>query len=95
MDFEMDDCGGCQTCEIACSYKHTGEFNNRVSSIEIVELKDKPGYSVRITHDSSGERIMCDGCQDVDGDPLCVEFCPKREELIEIIDQFVSQCLEK
>lgn len=91
----MNECGGCQTCEIACSYKHTGEFNNRVSSIEIVELEDKPGYKVRIAHHSNGERIQCDGCLDVDGEPLCVQFCPKKEELMGIIESFISQCLKK
>lgn len=41
MDFAMDLCGGCTTCEIACSYKHLGEFNNQFSSIEIVPLTEK------------------------------------------------------
>lgn len=95
MNFEMDDCGGCQTCEIACSYKHTGEFNNSISSIEIIELKDRPGYRVRIAHSLNGERNPCDGCLEIDGEPLCVQFCPKKESLLKIIEEFVSQCLEK
>lgn len=95
MDFEMNECGGCQTCEIACSYKHTGEFSHRVSSIEIIELEDKPGYKVRIAHEPDGERFQCDGCQDIEGEPLCVQFCPKKEELMEIIEKFISDRIEK
>jgi len=90
IEFDMDLCGGCQTCEIACSFKHTGQFNHLVSSIEIIELKNKPGYGVCIYLKNSGERIKCDGCIDVDGDPLCVQYCHKPEDLKKMIDEVVK-----
>lgn len=96
MDFKMDLCGGCETCEIACSYKHTGEFNHLISSIEIIELENKPGYKVRINEDANGSRIPCNGCADIDGEPMCVQFCPKQKELKDIIEQFkAAQGIEK
>lgn len=88
MDFEMELCGGCTTCEIACSFRHLGKFNNQVSSIEIVPLEDKPGYKVRIHEAGDGSRFICDGCKDVDGGPLCTRYCPEREDLMEIIQQY-------
>jgi Fe-S-cluster-containing hydrogenase component 2 len=94
MDFEMNDCGGCETCEIACSFRHTKEFNHLVSSIEIIGLEDRPGYKVRITEDPSGGRFACDGCAGLD-EPMCVQYCPKREKLTEIIETFKSQCLRE
>ncbi len=89
-DFIMDTCGACRTCEIACSYHHTGEFNHQVSSIEIVERKDGGGYDVRIYQKNNGERIACDGCLDVDGDPLCIQYCREAEDLKKIIGEIVD-----
>ncbi len=84
----MEECGGCQTCEIACSFKLTGEFNPLVSSMEIIELDGMPGYKVRIYEDNDGNRIGCDGCLNVDGDPYCVQYCHKPVELKEIIYRY-------
>lgn len=95
MDYTMKDCGGCVTCEIACSYKHRKEFNHLISSIEIIELENEPGYKVRLTEDASEGRIPCDGCLDIKGDPLCVQYCPKNLELKEIINKFISEGIEK
>jgi len=36
MIFEMASCGGCRTCEMACSFKHAGEFVPAISSIKIL-----------------------------------------------------------
>ena len=91
MDYELEGCGGCKTCEIACSFKHTGSFNHSISSIEIVEREDGKGYFIRIHDDSSSGRIPCDGCLDVDGEPMCVVYCHKREGLLEIINQFIEE----
>ncbi|MFZ7133173.1 MAG: hypothetical protein ACOWWR_12505 [Eubacteriales bacterium] len=88
MDYRMDFCGGCLTCEIACSYKHTGEFNHLISSIEIIELEGKPGYKVRIHENNTGDRIICDGCIDIDGEPMCVRYCHKSQDLNTIISEF-------
>lgn len=96
MDYKMDLCGGCLTCEIACSYKRTGEFKHQISSIEIIELTDKPGYKVRIHENNNGNRIACDGCLDTEGDPMCVRYCRKREDLRLIINSFrETHCSKK
>lgn len=95
MEYTMKECGGCVTCEIACSYRHKKEFNHLISSIEIVEKGNAPGYFVRLTQDASGIRIPCDGCLDENDEPLCVRYCPKPTQLKAIIDQFVAERLKK
>lgn len=92
MDFTMKECAGCTTCEIACSYRHTGEFNHNVSSIQIIVNQEEPGYKVRLTTDASTGRIPCDGCKDVEGEALCMRYCHKRDDLKIILDQFISSC---
>jgi Fe-S-cluster-containing dehydrogenase component len=94
MDFAMKECAGCTTCEIACSYKHNDEFNPALSSIEIIQNQEAPGYKVRLIIDSSTGRIPCNGCKDLDGDPMCMMYCHKRDDLKVIIDQFIISCLD-
>jgi Fe-S-cluster-containing hydrogenase component 2 len=87
----MDDCGGCKTCEIACSYKLTGEFNHQISGIEIVERKDGSGYDIKLLEQPEGNRLACDGCIDREA-PFCLDYCLKSTELKEIIKEFVGKC---
>lgn len=89
MLFKLENCGGCKTCEIACSYKLTGEFNHRVAGIEIVERKDGPGYDVRLLVKPEGERLACDGCQDLE-EPYCLKYCHQRDGLKKIIERFIE-----
>jgi Fe-S-cluster-containing hydrogenase component 2 len=86
MIFEMPSCGGCKTCEMACSYKHSGEFKPEISSIQILEKENELGYSVLIIEDDADERRACDNCngQDI---PFCVLFCEKSEDLKEILER--------
>jgi len=97
MDFEMELCAGCTTCEMACSFKHTKAFNNLLSSIEIVEKEDEPGYRVRlIEKNQSDTRFPCDGCFEIEDDyPLCVRYCPHKDELMDIVIQFRNRCLKE
>lgn len=96
MDFEMELCAGCTTCEMACSYKHIEAFNNLISSMEIVEKEKEPGYKVRLIEKQTGDRIPCDGCFDVKDDyPLCVRYCPHKDELMEIIEEFRKLCINR
>lgn len=88
MDYEMKDCAGCSTCSIACSFRHMNEFNPEFASIEIIENVDKPGYFVRLHKEGANQRIPCDGCVEVDGEPICVLYCPKKIKLMEIIEDF-------
>lgn len=89
MEFSMTECAGCLTCEIACSYKHTKEFNHLISSIEIVELEGETGYNVRLIEDDSTGRIPCDGCPGET--PMCLLYCPKHEQLEEILTKFLDR----
>lgn len=91
MLFELEDCGGCKTCEIACSYKLTGEFNHRVSGIEIVERGDKKGYDVNLLSRPKNSRLACDGCKDLE-EPFCLQYCHRRDALKEIIAEFIEKC---
>ena len=88
MDYDLKLCGGCTTCEIACSFRHTGSFNNRLSSIEVVPLEDRPGYKVRLHEQSDGKRFACDGCIHAEGLPPCVEYCVRSTELMDIIEDY-------
>jgi Fe-S-cluster-containing dehydrogenase component len=85
--FEMPSCGGCKTCELACSFHHTGEFGPKASSLKIVENENGPGYFVSLTFKSGGESIACDGCQDCDV-PLCMDYCKEIDDLRSILDDF-------
>ena len=87
MIFEMPSCGGCKTCEMACSYKHSGEFKPDVSSIQILEKEDELGYSVLIVEKDMDEGKACDNCieQDI---PLCVRFCEKSDDLKGILEEY-------
>ncbi len=87
MIFEMPTCGGCRTCEIACSFRHKGEFVPSVSSIKIIEKNDVPGYVVSIAARPDGERLACD-CFEKQKAPLCIEYCIKSKDLKEIFKKF-------
>lgn len=94
MIFSMASCGGCRTCEAACSFRHTGEFVPSRSSIKILEKKDRPGFEVMLVDDPSGENFACDGCRDMET-PLCMQYCNKSEELGEILKQFLYKVSSK
>lgn len=90
MKYQMSSCGGCRTCEIACSFHHRGEFIPSISSLKILDNTDEPGYSVLIAEDQDGQNLACDGCKDLDV-PLCVEYCREGEDLKEILDRFLGK----
>jgi Fe-S-cluster-containing hydrogenase component 2 len=84
MRFDMDTCGGCRTCEIACSFHHCGEFKPSVSSIKILDKEGGAGYTVLLLEEDSDQGKACDGCQGLEK-PLCVEYCKEQEKLNEMI----------
>jgi Fe-S-cluster-containing hydrogenase component 2 len=90
MIFEMASCGGCRTCEIACSFKHTGEFAPSVSSIKILDKEDGLGYRVCLIPVSNVMSRACDGCKELD-EPLCIQYCVKGEDLRKILDTFMEK----
>ena len=89
MIYDMPSCGGCRTCEIACSFHHTGKFNSAISSIKIVENEDESGYRVMLLEESGIEGIACDGCDQIN-EPLCMQYCREKEQLNEIIKSFME-----
>ena len=89
MIFEMPACGGCRTCEIACSYHHSGEFNPSISSLKILDKEDGVGYQVMLLEKDEGQRKACDGCQEL-LEPLCMEYCKEKEELEKMIKELLK-----
>ncbi len=89
MIFEMPACGGCRTCEIACSYHHTGEFNPSISSLKILDKEDGVGYQVMLLEEDEGQSKACDGCQEL-VEPLCMEYCKEKEELEKMIKELLK-----
>jgi len=89
MKFNMPSCGGCRTCEMACSYHHTGEFMPSVSSLVVIENGNGKGCTIELLEKKEGERFACDGCEGMD-EPLCVEWCRQKEEFRNILDLFLK-----
>jgi len=87
MKFDMQSCGGCRTCELACSYHHTGEFVPAVSSLKVAEKSDGPGYSISLKGEGAPDGFACDGCAGLEV-PLCVEYCREADDLSRILQEF-------
>lgn len=85
--FDMPECGGCRTCELACSFHHTEKFTPSLSSLKILDKEEGPGYRVSLVAERDGERMACDGCKDLDV-PSCVEYCKEYDDLMEILSRF-------
>jgi Fe-S-cluster-containing hydrogenase component 2 len=87
--FDMPVCGGCRTCEIACSFHHREEFNPAISSIRILSQEGKIPYRVWLVRKEEDRtmEIPCDGCKDLE-EPLCLQFCRKKDELKNILEEF-------
>jgi len=84
MKFTFADCGGCRSCELACSYHLTNEFDITKAAIEITE-KEGGGYQVTLYEEDTGTRRACDGCEGIEI-PLCVRYCHTGETLMEYIE---------
>jgi len=90
MKFNMPTCGGCRTCEIACSFRHTGEFTPAVSSIKILDKGNEPGFVVSLFEEDKGLNRACDGCKELEV-PLCMQYCRERDELEKILEEFMKK----
>jgi Fe-S-cluster-containing dehydrogenase component len=88
--FDMPSCGGCRTCELACSFHHTKEFIPSVSSLKVLAREEGPGYQVLLVTESCGESMACDGCKDLDV-PLCMEYCKEMDDLGKILLSFEEE----
>ena len=89
MIFDFPECGGCRTCELACSFRLIGGFNNKNSCIKIVENKNKGGFLVNFLENKDNFPFECDYCSNEE-EPLCVQYCTEGEKLKELISKFVS-----
>jgi Fe-S-cluster-containing hydrogenase component 2 len=87
MKFDMPTCGGCRTCEMACSYMHTKEFSYLNSRIKIMDDEEGRGFYVWLNDKGDGKVKACDGCKQMEI-PYCVQYCKQKDELIEILQQF-------
>jgi Fe-S-cluster-containing dehydrogenase component len=87
MKFDMPTCGGCRTCEMACSYMHTKEFSYLNSSIKIIDDEEGRGFYVSLSDKDDGKSKVCSGCKNIEI-PYCVQFCKQKEELMDILKQF-------
>jgi carbon-monoxide dehydrogenase iron sulfur subunit len=87
MIFEMPSCGGCRTCEIACSFKHSGMFVPSLSSLKIVDGDDGACFRVILLEESGSDGYACDLCPEREV-PLCVEYCHMAEDLMKILYSF-------
>jgi Fe-S-cluster-containing hydrogenase component 2 len=94
MKFDMPSCGGCRTCELACSYHHTGDFVPAVSSLKVIEKTEGPGYAVLLKEEAGEGGFACDGCEGLDI-PLCVEYCKEVDDLYKILREFEQRCSRK
>ncbi len=87
MEFDMPSCGGCRTCELACSFHHRGEFIPSASSLKVLEKKEGRGYTVFLKEEADGNGPACDGCDGLEI-PLCVEYCREIDDLFKILQEF-------
>ena len=86
--FATQTCGGCRSCELACSFHHARIFQHGLSSIVITNTR-KP--MITFYRESAEGHLACDRCQGLSV-PLCFEFCPSggREELEELFRKHLS-----
>lgn len=86
MKFDMPNCGGCRTCEIACSFHHNEEFNPATSSIKILDKTNEPGFIVLLVEERDHESMACDLCEGIEI-PLCMQYCREKDELSKMLDE--------
>jgi len=90
MKFDMPTCGGCSTCELACAFHHTGEFNPSISSLKVIAKEEGSGFEIQISEENDGKHLACDGCKNLDV-PLCMEYCKEIDDLGKILQDFEQQ----
>jgi len=89
MIFNMPECGGCKTCELACSFYHSGKFSLIMSSMKIKRKKNERGFLVEFIDKKEGSIPPCDGCKKLD-EPFCLQYCHKKEILRKMIKEFIN-----
>jgi Fe-S-cluster-containing hydrogenase component 2 len=89
MVFETKACTGCRSCELSCSYHHSGTFRPAISSVRVSERINELSYSLTIFESERNGHRACDLCRGL-AEPLCVKYCNPlmREELQLILRKF-------
>ena len=89
--FETEQCTGCRSCELACSFHHTKYFQRGISSIVVTPHVNLLNNYLTFYRESIDNRIACDMCKGLDK-PLCIVFCPAtfRDELEKLLGVHLS-----
>ena len=90
MFFDMPSCGGCRTCELACSYHHAGKFNYAFSSLRVIDKESEEGFQIELIEEREGVRFPCDACKGLNI-PACVEYCKECDTLKQMINGLASK----
>jgi Fe-S-cluster-containing hydrogenase component 2 len=90
MIFEMPSCGGCRTCEMACSFKKVGQFQPQKSTIRILEKENFSGFLVSFIEGEANATVSCEDCK-ADEIPLCMVYCRKRDDLRVLLQKYLEK----
>ena len=92
MIFNTENCVGCRTCEIACSFHHRNSFAPGIASIKIIAIPEEQAFSICLYEQDNDNHLACDGCNELD-EPLCVKYCNPlmRDELISLLSDFTAK----
>jgi Fe-S-cluster-containing hydrogenase component 2 len=90
MKFDMPSCGGCRSCEMACSFHHTGKFEPSVSSLVVIDKEDSKGFTIELIDGNRNGRFSCDECEGLEV-PICVEWCKQKDDLVEFLADFKKE----
>ena len=93
MNFEMESCGVCRTCEMMCCFHHTGTFGYVPTSFQVKDNPGGKGYLIMIAESDEGEFVSCDACGELET-PLCVEVCKEGDLLLEHIKKINAKQME-
>lgn len=86
MIITSNNCTGCRSCELACSFHHKKKFQPETSSIKVVQ---KPkSRSIEVFDIPNGSNNRCDKCKG-EVEVLCVKYCnpAMRDELERLIKE--------
>jgi anaerobic carbon-monoxide dehydrogenase iron sulfur subunit len=81
---EIEACAGCKTCELVCSYKHTGRFSPSLSRITVIK-EDRLGLDYP---------VMCHQCNICTAQEACQTgaFTRNKENIVDIQENKCTNC---
>ncbi|MFC1892517.1 hypothetical protein ACFLYR_00545 [Chloroflexota bacterium] len=57
MIFDTNNCVGCRTCEIACSYHRRGVFTPGISSIQVIDRPKEQAFAISLYQQNDSGHI--------------------------------------